>query len=157
MRKAFGFALACCGFADPANAHWQYTTWGMSPDQVIAASSGTVQRSDGARSVQDDSTEEAKGVYVVNGASFDAKFYFRETKLVMVMLSSRDGQLCVRTVHDLQAIYGSPAESNPGTVASNATWLDRAKNNRVKIVVVDGGPYCELQYSALVSAAGSGL
>lgn len=157
LRGAFGLALMCCGLAEPARAHWQYTTWGMSPDQVVAASGGNVQRSDGAPSAQGDSTQNAKGIYAVNGASFDAKFYFRNAGLVTVSLSSHDGQLCARTVHDLQAIYGSPVESNPGNLVTNATWLDHTKNNRVKIIVVEAGPYCELQYSALVSAAGAGL
>ena len=43
---AFVSALACAAIASPAGAHWQYSKWGMTPDQVVAASKGTVQRVD---------------------------------------------------------------------------------------------------------------
>lgn len=156
MRTALAIMIACCGLAAPANAHWQFTKWGMTPEQVIAASNGTVKQGDGAVSAQGGDTEDASGTYSVNGASFDASFFFENAKLKTVTLSSRDGKLCAQTMHDLQAVYGTPFESSPGSSVSNATWMDRTKNNRVKMILVDLG-YCELQYSALVSASGSGL
>src|SRR4051812_8355903 len=42
-RSLAGALVATCAFAaQPAQADWQFTKWGMTPDQVLAAGQGTV-------------------------------------------------------------------------------------------------------------------
>jgi hypothetical protein len=142
--------------ASPAAAHWQWTRWGMTPDQVIAASKGTARVGNREKSAQGDGTADVVGSYDAGGRIFTAKFYFQRGLLAYVVLGSRDWQACVQTVRDLQAVYGKPIEWSDGGVASNATWLDQTRGNRVKIVAVPEA-YCELQYSPISSAAASGL
>lgn len=149
-------AAVCVLLPAPASAHWQWTRWGMTPDQVIAASKGTARAGTGEKSAQGDGTVGVIGSYDAGGRVFTAKFYFQSGLLAYVVLGSRDWQACLQTVRDLQAVYGKPIEWSDGGAASNATWLDQARGNRVKIVVVPD-VYCEVQYSPIASAAASGL
>jgi hypothetical protein len=40
---AFATAALIAGHSSPASADWAYTHWGMSPDQVVSASAGSVK------------------------------------------------------------------------------------------------------------------
>jgi len=141
-------------WASPALPNWQYTTWEMSPAQVIAASSGQAHQVSVANGGPNESTKAAEGNFIAADRAFATSFYFTEQKLRKVSLSLHGVEACNQTVQDMQAVYGAPSEAKGGMVAT-ATWLDRVHANRVKIIqTLD---YCQIDYSPLASAAASQL
>lgn len=156
MAKRVLIAGAMMLAASPVAANWQFSRWGMTPTEVIQSSGGTAHAGDGAASAQQDgSTSDVAGTYEAGGRTFTSMFYFQAGRLVSVVLETRNAPDCVATEHDLEAVYGAPAERTKG-VADTWLWLDRQKDNRVKMIIVSG-LYCELQYSPLASAAASKL
>ncbi len=83
--------------AGPAKADWRFTHWGMTPEQVVAASSGTVQLlPSGERTRNDDDHWEisAKGRVSDGGSTTDVGFMF-DTKgrgLTCVLYNARGGE-----------------------------------------------------------------
>lgn len=137
----------------PAMANWKYTEWGMTPSAVIAASGGTARPGDRSRSAQGDATKDVVTSFDAKGRPFDVSFYFAGGQLSMVLLGGHDQQACTETQHDLEAVYGAPVEASSSRVVNSWRWLDRSKDNRIKLLIV--GSYCELQYTPLASAAAS--
>ena len=71
-------ALAILLTAPPALANWEYTRWGMTPDQVAAASSGNVKvllRSE-RKDAGEHSALAATGTFKLGGKSFPVGFQF---------------------------------------------------------------------------------
>lgn len=152
-RKMAAFALAAA-WASPAAANWQYTTWEMSPEQVIAASGGQARAASAGGDLTVGSTKGAEGTFTAADRIFNVRFYFAEQKLRKVTLSLHGVGTCNQTNQDMQAIYGAPIEVQGGMVAT-AVWLDRVHGNRVKMIqTLD---YCQIDYSPLASAAASHL
>jgi len=141
-------------FAAPAEAHWQYTTWGMSPEQVIAASKGAAELGSGEMSVQGDAKKGAVGRYAAGDYQFSVNFWFGSAGLSTVSLTLRSDVQCRGLQRDLLAKYAEPVEQSGGAV-QRRMWADKEANNRV--VLISTGSFCELQYAPLVSQAGSGL
>lgn len=84
MRLAVA-ALAMAGLATPALADWQYTKWGMSPDEVITAANGTAQK------VKDEKDKRvrklprlATGKASEGKVNFDVEFFFLDNKLSLI-------------------------------------------------------------------------
>jgi hypothetical protein len=71
--------LLACGFAAPALADWEYTHWGMTPEQVAAASSGSDKVLPNAKRQSgggDHSEIAAMGTFVSGGHTLSAGFQF---------------------------------------------------------------------------------
>jgi hypothetical protein len=145
---AIGFTVGLVGIAQPALAHWQYTRWGMTPAEVIAASNGNARQGDGRRSAQGPATKDVIGTYVAAGRTFEVSFYFVEQRLDEVVLQLRDSQQCQATTRDLLAVYGRPIQIS----GARMEWNDQAKGNYVKMINVGG--YCEIQYEMAAGDAG---
>ncbi len=144
------------GIAAPAEAHWQYTRWGMTPDQVIVASKGAASRSDpAADATLRIGTKEAVGTYSANGQSMKASFWFKSGKLNQVNLSSEDEDACFALNRDLVGVYGQPTSRSGGMIATNV-WLDKARGNRIQFSNW-GTAGCDLIYAPLPTAAATGL
>jgi hypothetical protein len=141
--------------ATPAFADWQYTRWGMSSDEVITASKGSLKRGDGQKSAQNSDTRQATGSYVTGDLEFDANLWFGPDGLRTVSLSLRDDKKCQDIQRDLLGKYGTPVERSGGTV-QRLMWADREANNRVALVTTGLG-YCQLSYEPLISGSSSGL
>lgn len=139
----------------PADAHWQYTKWGMSAEQLLSASEGSATVGSGVKSVQGDAVKGASGRYATGSYNFDADFWFGASGLSMVSLKMRDNVQCLGLQRDLLAKYGEPVEKTGGAV-QRRMWPDKAANNRVVLITTDLN-FCELQYAPLVSEASSGL
>lgn len=148
-------AVLATWVAEPAQADWQYTKWGMTPDQVVAASKGTAELGSGEMSAQGDAKKGATGRYAAGDYQFSVNFWFNGTGLSAVSLSLRNDAQCLALQRDLLAKYGDPVERSGGPVPRQM-WADRAASNRV-VLITTGLGYCELQYAALVSQAGAGL
>jgi hypothetical protein len=140
--------LAASGFAAPAAADWQYTRWGMSPEQVVAASRGAVQLGPPPSGKSyENLTGRARGVYTEAGASFDAYFHFdAEARLARVALERTGGTECAPLHNRLLAELGRPATSTRQPFATIDQWRDRARGNLVGYVLVGQLP-CTITYS----------
>ncbi len=141
--------------AVPAQAHWQFTRWKMTPEQVVAASGGTAELGSGERSVQGDAIKGAVGTYSAGDYQFAVNYWFKPSGLSGVSLMLRDDAQCLALQRDLLAKYGEPVERSGGSV-QRRMWADEATSNRV-VLISTGLGFCELQYAPLVSEGGAGL
>ena len=142
--------LAAAGLAAPAAADWRYTRWGMSPEQVVAASRGAVQLGPPpSGKTYENLTGRARGVHTEDGASFDAYFHFdAQTRLARVALERTGGTDCAAIHNRLLAQLGRPASSTRQSFATIDQWRDQARGNLVGYVLVGQLP-CTITYSRL--------
>ena len=77
MKRFLAATTALMLGAPPALAHWEWTTWGMTPDEVIAASDGTATAAepDPSKSLGGFDLR-AEGSWSKNGFSYTAGYYF---------------------------------------------------------------------------------
>lgn len=156
IRKMMPIAFVCAVLSSPAGAHWQYTKWGMTSDQVVAASKGAVRRVDPAS----DATlpigiKEAAGTYAANDRTMRVSFWFKAGKLNEVHLGQDDADTCIAVARDLTAVFGQPTSRSSGLV-STAVWLDKVRSNRVQFSDW-GSSGCDLIYAPLPTASSTGL
>lgn len=156
MRSIVCGALIVFSLASPVKAHWQYTRWGMTPAQVIAAGKGRVQKADPtADAAMPYGVKEAGGSYDSAGRVLKASFWFKSSNLTRVVLASEDEDTCFVLRRDLLSVYGKTAAQS-GRLVETGVWYDRAKGNRVQFSNWGTGG-CDVIYSPLVTAASSGL
>lgn len=142
--------IIALGYASPGMSHWQYTRWGMSPEQVVAASVGKVNLSDG---VAGDSTINgrlrAKGHYVSGDYSFSSRFIFNDRGLSQIVLTPTLMKQCVGIGTDLMARYGAPVEFTklPMNIFS-IRWMDLAEENSIRFNGMSDGS-CTVNYMPL--------
>jgi hypothetical protein len=144
MKKAI-FAAALLMSASPALAGWEYTKWGMTPKQVVAASKGKAKLGNGEpgdRVVNEQVG--ALGTYHATGGEFGTIFYFREGKLNQVNLKMTGDdreKRCDALSADLNAKYGAPDSSSIEGVTS---WKDYRGKNIVRLIHF--GDMCNIHY-----------
>jgi hypothetical protein len=143
------------GLSTPTQAHWQWSRWGMTPVQVVAASGGTARMGAGDRSAQGDITRDVIGSYQAGSFQFEASYWFDGSGLTKVTMSQHDDAKCLDLQRDLTAKYGKPLEYEGGSV-ERRMWADKPNENRV-VLITSNLAFCELQYAPLVSQAGAGL
>jgi hypothetical protein len=145
-----------------ARADWQYTKWGMTPQEVAAASGGTVHVSTPtADELKSDSINltECAGSYTAGAFKFIAWFDFdrekhglREVTLLFVAGSS-DGGTTSDLLQAMQEKYG--------TWAPNIVWIDNMANYSVTFhAMCYSDPHCDvafINYKPLHAAAKKGL
>ena len=137
-----------------AHADWQYTKWGMSPEQVAVASKGVVSVGKGHPDKEYKGAEiGATGTYTSGKYKFDVNFHFTEGKLVDVRLELIAGEQ-YELKNDLLGLYGKPFYE--GDSLGLTTWHDTAKNNRVDLLMIGSG-YTNLEYRLLKNENASGL
>ena len=152
-------AFALTGSAMPAAADWQYTQWGMTPDQVKTASNGVAR--DNADRELDATGVTAALVAPYQGVSlpFTAVFLFDpDHKLQDVTLNPVGQIACPVIVDALAANYGQPEDKVDMVRAKTIRWDDL--NNDNLVVYLDlGQGNCTIQYSRLppTRADGKGL
>ncbi|MGY3610455.1 MULTISPECIES: hypothetical protein [unclassified Bradyrhizobium] len=102
--------------AGPANANWQYTKWGMTPDQVIAASRGEMKKCDATCSKQRTDTETALtyAKYRSGEFSFTAFAFFGNSsnRLEYVELRLDEASKAYRLLAELKSKYGEPTSQS---------------------------------------------
>lgn len=146
----FGIVALLAASAAPAAADWQYTRWGMSPEQVVTASRGAVQLGPPpSGKTYEGLTGRALGVHTEAGASFDAYFHFdAQVRLARVALERTGGTDCTALHNRLLSQLGRPANSTRQSYATIDQWRDRARGNAVGYVLVGRLP-CTITYSVL--------
>ncbi len=127
-------ALMTLAVAAPAHADWQWTKWGMTPEEVTAASGGkTVEDSKEGLILQDP--------LVVQGCSFQVSFTFDDrNKLEAVVLYSKKGCYSEMVVA-LTSIYGVAITSDE----NHRMFSDAAKGNKISIISVLGSTIIKYQ------------
>ncbi|MGR9324668.1 hypothetical protein ACU8OT_14830 [Rhizobium leguminosarum] len=94
----------------PAEANWQYTTWGMSPEDVTALA----PLENDLKITSDNSGsdyQEIEGIYSAERFHFRMSMLFIERKLYAVHLATENGGFeCSDLRHALNDIYGASVE-----------------------------------------------
>ena len=149
-------AVALAVILRPLSAYgdWQYTRWGMTVDEVVAASAGV------ARAYPKDPQKSYQGFdnlaaapYEASGFSFMARFMFSpdDGRLTGVDLDVANSQ-CADLEVALRSRYGV-AESEQNTfVHSLFTWRDLTDSNQVSLLRLGSRlapDYCSLRYRPL--------
>lgn len=109
-----------------ASADWQYTKWGMTVDQVIAASKGQMKKCSAVCDKQ--TTDSAKALLYASYQSGDFPFtafaYFdnQSRKLTSVSLRLDDPSKGYELIGALRAKYGEPATSTRSQLMEILVW-----------------------------------
>ena len=113
-----------------AHADWQYATWGMIPEQVIAASKGVAVRTENPAVARNGERRLLTAPYATNDILFDVHFWFAvgEPKLARVSLGTQYAADCPNVRSLLFGIYGAPQVSDPGP-PSSLRWRSEATGN----------------------------
>ena len=170
--KLFGIALALvsCG-ASAVKADWEYTKWGMTPQQVVSASNNLATEGSDLRPDSDGNVTKLVAPYQSGKFSFEAQFGFdaadRLSSVTLVLNDKSAGMdmdmgadmnmnMDQGVCHDLQGsvktAYGPPQGGGSAHMQySIETWQDQKNKNNVTYTVLDGVG-CYVQYSAIKSA-----
>lgn len=133
----------------PAAADWQYTRWGMTPEQVKEASNGAAQ--DNSDHKLDASGVNARLTAPYQGVSlpFTAVFLFGERDLLKYVTLKPVGKIaCPVIVDALAANYGKPEGEADMVHATTMRWDDLNNDNLVVYLDLGHGD-CTIQYSKL--------
>src|SRR6195952_3766424 len=78
MRSILAAILIVVMLAPAARADWEYTKWGMTPEQVVRASGGHVKLLQGAeqRTVAPNMRQSAEGTYSDGSVALQVRFTF---------------------------------------------------------------------------------
>ena len=146
-----------------ANADWQYTKWGMTPEQVQTAAKGKLTPVAGQETCQACSLVPLlAGDYVAAGQQFRLRFEFADGKslaaVVLAIPAPRRTWGCNDLFDSLSLKYGAPSWTAPltgdGSLPS-ARWLDSHDRNTVLFNdVSEQTGMCEIQYSPLFTSKG---
>ena len=102
-------ALALCGFivvASPANADWQYTRWGMTPEQVKTSSRGAATENTDTELDAKELKAKLTAPYRSGALLFRADFLFNSAnKLSVVRLKLDDSGSCISLISQLSVTY----------------------------------------------------
>jgi len=147
---------------------WEYTKWGMTPQQVVSASKNLATEASDLRPDSDGNVTKLVAPYQSGKFSFEAQFGFDATdRLASVTLvlndksagmdmgadTNMDHGVCYDLLVSVNTAYGPP--QGGGSVHmqySIETWQDQKNKNNVTYTVLDGVG-CYIQYSAIKSAA----
>lgn len=145
-------------FSAPAFADWQFTRWGMTPDQVVAASKGAARlateeetaRLDGPRQKQRRTL--AVGSHTAAGIAFSVRFVFENNRLVLVSTGVTRPEDAEPLRQALLMQYGQPAFVSRVSVLTQLGWSDRGRGNKVELIQTRSGDGSSVNYSPLSSS-----
>jgi hypothetical protein len=163
-------ALACCG-TSTAKADWEYTKWGMTPQQVVSASKNLTREGSDLHPDSDGNVSKLIAPYQSGKFLFEAQFGFdaadklasvtlvlsdKSASLDMDMDMGSDMNMDRGPCRDLQAsvhaAYGPPRGGGTADMLySIETWQDQKNKNNVTYTVLYGTG-CYVQYSAITPA-----
>jgi hypothetical protein len=151
------FSLVC---SSPAFAWWDYAKWGMTPQQLTAASKGRMKERTAptgclsGRNGTPVPTHQVEGLEIV-GLPATANFAFdAQNKLIRTEICFSDvhgPNPAYRVSQALIATYGMPAAKEGGSFPSWA-WRDNTKGTSIKMT--DFGRVIEVVY---IPTSGTGL
>ena len=177
--KLLGIALAltCCG-AQAAKADWEYTKWGMTPQEVVSASKNLAKEGDDLHADSDGNVTKLVAPYQSGKFSFEAQFGFdaadrlssvtlvlndKSTDMDMESMDMDDKSMHMHehehmdrgVCHDLDlslnTTFGPPPYHGASHLYAIEKWQDQKNKNNVDYhALYQVG--CYVQYSAIKSA-----
>lgn len=131
----------------PAIAGWQFTKWGQTPAQVVAASNGSVKLITSPKEQENLGRQGfralATGHYATPKFDFDADFQFLEGRLVAVGLDLRDYTQCPKLKAALSGKYKDSADG------LDADWIDKSAGNLISVSEISIIKSCGVYYRAI--------
>jgi hypothetical protein len=176
-RLGIVLALICCG---EARADWQYTTWGMTPQQVVSASNNLAKKSTDPHPDSDGNVTKLVAPYQSGKFAFEAQFAFDaadklasvtlvlndksthmemesmdmdmdDKSMNMDMTHDQDQGVCHALDVNLNSVHGQPPYHGASHLYAIEKWQDpKNKNNVDYHALYQVG--CYVQYSAIKSA-----
>jgi hypothetical protein len=148
--------------ATPAAADWQYAKWGMTADQLTAASKGQMKRCGAACEKQKTDAETALlyAPYTSGDLDFTAFAFFNNQthKLSFVSLRLDDPSKSNQLVGALRAKYGEPVNKSNTQLMSLFVWRDARDQIDVTIIGPNtGNPLADLAYRPRLTDSNKGL
>lgn len=141
MPRTISFALVgAINLAAALNAHanWQYTRWGMTPEQVMAASTGQLKACYDACKGQDTNIQIARflGPYQSGPFNFTAYMLFdrRSDTLAQVTLDLSQPSAASALIGALGRQYGEPAVTDYSKSMEVIMW--RNSTDDINVVVI---------------------
>lgn len=128
MRRTLPLLAAAVAVTWPmsASAHWSFTRWGMTPDQVNAASGGRLAASGDAGDGIMRQNKRLAGLVDFEGRKYRADFFFSDAGgLNMVRLKPLDQSQCPAIIAQMKARYGASANQY------NGDWTDKTTGDGV--------------------------
>jgi hypothetical protein len=114
--------------AATAHADWQYTRWGMTPEETLAASKGKLKRCDPCDIQTNDTAAAAQlfGPYQSGEFNFTAFAFFdkRTNKLAHVTLKLTTPEKGLDLIGTLRIRYGEPAMQSTSAVMILFVWRE---------------------------------
>jgi hypothetical protein len=144
-----GLAALCSCLTVPAKANWAYTQWGMTPEQVAAASSGAVQVLPSSQRTRNDVLGwemAAKGTYKDGSLTMDIGFTFdtQHGGLTCVMYNVMGDDATVLR-ETLGKRYGKPFKEGSSSIDQDVIWHtpDEIEFAALKNPVVAAVTHCQ--------------
>jgi hypothetical protein len=150
--RLFGIVLAltCCG-ASAAKADWEYTKWGMNPQQVVSASNNLARESSDRGPDSDGNVTRLVAPYSSGKFSFEARFEFDAAdRLAAVTLFLTDKSLCGELQASVETAYGPARGGTSTSLYIIENRLDQKNKNSVTYTALYRSD-CYVQYSGIKS------
>jgi hypothetical protein len=144
-----GYAVSLSLISFTALANWQYTQWGMSPEQVVAASRGSahLEHDNGALLPYTKALLLAKGQIQIGNFDFVVGFYFDVNKrtlnsvfLTLPKCSANDAR---RLKELLNAKYGAPRDRFYNLITK---WVSPFSPD---MITFTSGESCSIEYEQI--------
>lgn len=156
----FAFLLLIISVAS-ANADWQYSKWGMTVDQVLAASKGQLKKCSAVCDKQSTDGTEAQlyGPYSSGDFEFTAFALFdkKTRKLASIRLRLDNNDKAQELMGALRSKYGEPETKSRTQVLNLAVW--RSAGDQISYILIgfDNNYTGTVSYQPRVTDSNKGL
>ncbi|MGY4505256.1 hypothetical protein ACVWYH_009213 [Bradyrhizobium sp. GM24.11] len=159
------FSLSCA--FDTAHADWQFTRWGMSPGELVQLGQGNIRPSRGESTPNGGGTTMAvdadlalASAYNAEGVKYQALYYFKADRLILVALIPQSVEDGFKTGKLLDATYGAPDreesmgrdENHSGCIVRRR-WRAQSDGNLVTFFNLCGTRF-EVRYESIPAKGG---
>ncbi len=143
--------------AVPADAHWQYTQWGMSKEQVVSASKGTAHSPSTPDIYNNNFLHLLSSTYKTKDLTFSVSFLFDQSKkLVRVKLEPQDTSKCASLEAYLSNSYGPAYFTERMSTDTTLKWRDEKNKNIIMYFKLPMLNTCSVSYDPIISAGSKG-
>jgi hypothetical protein len=162
MRSWLLFAIALA--STPAHADWQYSKWGMTAEEVLAASKGALKRCDPTSCEKQTTAKSAAllvGPYRSGSLQFTAFAYFDNAtrKLDMVILNLKSPEKDTgELIRAMMGRYGEPRSKDFSAISATYSWNTPSERIFLSAIgPIQSPSYTTIQYQARVTDSSKGL
>lgn len=151
-RSAILGALAICLFGASAKADWQFTKWGMTPDEVVMASEGAASKfppNEVSCKFEGTICQARMPGFQAPPYVFEARFGFTEARALNTVVLITTADKFEALDRALRGNYGAPIDATNGDMLASRMWKDTATGNQVRLVRFVDETY--VQYSPIIS------